>query len=346
MKLNKHFIKVIGTAVIGAMALTACGGGSDTSTSSEPTEVENNGEVITIKVGHIAPPTHSFTLGMEALTEAITEETDGQVQFEIFGGGQLGGERDMVEQVQLGSLDMGVFTTAPASNFVNDLAVLDMPMLFRDRDHIYNTLDGEVGQDILASVNSQGFKAFSFWENGMRHLSNNKQEIRSVEDMKGLKMRSLENDMILETYRTLGADPTPIAWPEVYTSFQQGVVDGHDNAIGVIESTNMYEVQDHLSLVGLQYAAAILMMNEDKFNSLPSDVQEVFVRLGAEFADVQRSMTADLEAEQLELLAGHGMQIIETGDIDLDSFRTAVEPVYEKFSGQFGDLVERINAVE
>ena len=344
--MKNHLFKILGTTVLGAMVLAGCGGNNDT--TSDANAAENTGEEITIKVGHIGPPSHSFTLGMEELTEAITAETDGQVKFEIFPGGQLGGERDMVEQVQLGTLDMGIFTSAPASNFVSELAVLDLPMLFRDHQHAYNTFDGEVGKDLLGFIDEQGFKGLGLWENGMRHMLTNDVQVRSAEDLKGMKVRAIGNDLVLDTYRALGADPTPIEWPEVHTSLQQGIVDGHDNAYGVIHSTGIYEVQDYLSEVGLYYAAAVLLMNEDKFNSLPADIQEVFVRLGEEYAHVQRKMTTDMEAEQKkELLEfDDGLEILESDEIDIESFRTAVQPVYDKYADSFGDLVERIQAVE
>ncbi|WP_373558537.1 TRAP transporter substrate-binding protein DctP [Bacillus sp. FJAT-45350] len=349
--MKRHLIKVLGTAVIGMMALTGCGGSDDASTApagegQDP--VENTGEEFVIKIGHIGPPTHSYTLGIEALAEAIEEETNGQVKFEIYPGGQLGGERDMVEQVQLGSLDMGVYTSAPASNFVKELAVLDLPMIFRNHQHAYDTLDGEVGQELLGLIDNAGFKGLAFWENGMRHVITNGVQVRSAEDIKGMKMRAIENDLVLETYRALGSDPTPIAWPEVHTSLQQGVVDGLDNAYGVIHSTGIYEVQEYLSEVGLYYAAAVLIMNEDKFNSLPADIQEVFVRLGQEYAHVQRKMTTDDEEKQkAELVVlEDGLEILEFDEVDVESFREAVQPVYDKFGSQFGDLVERIQAVE
>jgi tripartite ATP-independent transporter DctP family solute receptor len=345
----KKYMSFLGTMIIGGMTLTACGGNdASTDSSSEGEEVENTGEEITIKVGHIGPPSHSFTLGMEELTEAIEAETDNQIQFEIHPGGSLGGERDMIEQVQLGTLDMGIYTTAPASNFVTELAVLDLPLIFRDHQHAYDSLDGEVGQELLGLVDDQGFKGLGFWENGMRHLLSNDAPIQSADDLQGMSMRAIGNDLVLDTYRALGADPTPIEWPEVHTSLQQGVVDGHDNAYGVTHSTGIYEVQDYLSEVGLYYAAAILLMNEDKFDSLPSDIQEIFVRLGQEYADVQRKMTTDMEAVQKEELQefDNGLEILDADEVDIASFRDAVQPVYDKHADAFGDLVERIEAIE
>ncbi|WP_236939132.1 DctP family TRAP transporter solute-binding subunit [Evansella clarkii] len=368
--MKKHLLKVLGTVLISTAVLTACGGGEDPADAeasdasgsdneanadegNDSGEAENNsaadsGDVINIKVGHIGPPTHSFTLGIEELTAAIEEETDGQVKFEIFPGGQLGGERDMVEQVQLGTLDMGIYTSAPVTNFVPELAVLDLPLIFRDHQHAYDTLDGEVGEELLSLIDAQGFKGLGLWENGMRHMLSNGKPILSADDLNGMKVRAIGNDLVLDTYRALGADPTPIEWPEVHTSLQQGIVEAHDNAYGVTHSTGIYEVQEYLSEVGLYYAAAVLLMNGDLFESLPEDVQEVFERLGKEYAHVQREMTTDIEAEQKQELMefDNGLEIYDAAEVDIDSFREAVQPVYEKYADEFGDLVERIQAVE
>src|SRR5690606_29233979 len=133
----------------------------------------------------------------------VEKETGGKVKFEIYGNGQLGGEREIIEQVQLGSLDMTVVTAGPVGNFVEEFSVLEMPFLFRDLDHVYKTLDGELGQSLMAELEKAGFKALGIWENGMRHLTNDQKPIRSPEDLKGMKMRTVENDVYVETYKAL-----------------------------------------------------------------------------------------------------------------------------------------------
>lgn len=301
---------------------------------------------IVLKVGHIAPEEHSYAKGFNQFAEAVEKETGGKVKFEIYGNGQLGGEREIIEQVQLGSLDMTVVTAGPVGNFVEEFSVLEMPFLFRDLDHVYKTLDGELGQSLMAELEKAGFKALGIWENGMRHLTNDQKPIRSPEDLKGMKMRTVENDVYVETYKALGADPTPIAFPEVYTSLQQKVVDGLDSSYGVFHSTKLYEVQKHLSEVGIYYAAAPLLMNKDKFESLPEDVQQVLVEKGREFAKVQRQINQEMEKEQKEDFIRKGGKVVEAEDLDLEAFRKAVQPVYEKYGNRFGDMIERIEAVK
>lgn len=316
------------------------------SSKTEGNASEGKSESAIIKVGHIAPDEHSYTKGLEQFAESVEKETNGQVTFEIYGGGQLGGEREVVEQVQLGTLDMTLVTAGPLGNFVDKFSVLEMPFLFRDIDHVYKTLDGEIGKELMGLIDEQGFKTLGLWENGFRHLTTKDQTIKSPDDTKGLKMRTVENDLYVDTYQSIGSDATPIAFPEVYTSLQQGVVDGMDVSYGVMHSTKMYEVQKNLSEVGIYYAAAPLIINQEKFESLPEDVQKVLVEKGKEFTEVQRQINHDMEVDQKKDLVDKGIKIVEKKDIEIDAFAKAVEPVYKKNKDRFGDLIERIQNVK
>lgn len=338
----------IGFVFIISISLAACSSSTSSSAPEETdgkSESEQSDDIIDIKVGHIAPDDHSYTKGIEAFAEAVEEESDGRVRFEIFGNGQLGGEREIIEQVQLGSLDMTVATGGVLGSFVPEMSVLEMPFLFNDVEHAYQALDGDIGEELMQKIDEAGFKTLGIWENGMRHIINNKHPVHSPDDMKDLKIRTVENDLYLETYQALGADPTPIAFPEVYTSLQQGVIDGQDNSYGVMVTTKMYEVQNHLTENMVYYASAPVLMNVDTFNALPEDIQEIFVNAGREFTDVQREINQNMEAEQIEFLKEEGVEIVVPTEEEMEAFRTAVEPVYDKLSDQFGDMVERIRTI-
>lgn len=359
MKIKKMHLVLFALTLVFTLFLAGCGAdaepaasedeaGNDANDGAEEEDVasEADTESYTFKIGHVAPPNHSYSLGLEQYAELIDERTDGQVQFEIYGDSQLGGERDLTEQIQLGTLDMGLITSGPVGNFVPEISVLEMPFIFRDVDHVYNTLDGDIGDELLAQLEDAGFKGLGFWENGFRHLSNNKHEIRAPEDLDGLVMRTIENEIFVDTYRALGADATPIAWPEVYTSVQQGVVDGFDASYGVFESTKMYEVQDYFSEASIYYASALLLINLDLYNSLPADIQEIMLDTGKEFAADQRALNQEMEEEQKQNMLDNGVEIIDAADMDIDPFRDALQDVYETHSGSFGDYVERIQAVQ
>ncbi|OLS36332.1 C4-dicarboxylate ABC transporter substrate-binding protein [Alkalihalophilus pseudofirmus] len=344
--MKKRKILSIASTTACLLWLTACGGSDEVSSEAEAAEAPASDEVITLKVGHIAPPEEAYALGFDAYAEAVEEATDGRVQFEIFGNGALGGERELLEGVQLANLDMSVITTGVVTNFVPEVTAIEFPFLFRDLDHAYQTLDSDIGQELLDTMSNAGLKGISFWENGQRHIANNQQPVKTPDDLKGLKMRTIESDLLLDTYSALGTNATPMAFPEVYGGLQQGVIDGSDFSYGVISSTNVYEQVDHFTEAGLYYASATLLMNDDLYESLPADIQETLVTLGKEFAATQREISQTLEEEQKQQLLDNGVEIISAEELDLDAFREQVQPVYEKYEEQYGNILERIANVE
>lgn len=344
--------KLMGFTLVLFLVLAGCSSEPSSEPNSEPSSKPSadsssgSEEVFILKAGQVGPPTHSYQIGLENFAKDLEEATNGKVKIEIFGGGQLGGERDMTEQVSLGTLDMAVITSGVVGNFVPNLGALEMPFIFRDLEHVYKTLDSEIGDELLAQMENSGIKGLGLWENGYRNFTNNKKEIISPDDMKGLKMRTIENEVFVDTYKALGADPTPIAWPEVYTSIQQGVVDGMDNSLGVIASTKGYEVQSFLSETGIYYASAVLMMSKEKFDALPNDIQEIIIKLGKEHAVKQRALNQEMESAQRQELIDNGVKITPVEDLDMDAFKAAVQSVYEKNANNFGGYIERIKEVK
>ena len=332
-------------AVFSLLVLSACGGGAEDA-SKEKGESGNDSDVIKIKVGHISPDDQAYAIGFKEYAEAVEEATNGKVQFEIFGNGALGGERELLEGVQLGTLDMSLITTGVVTNFVPEVAVIEFPFLFRDLDHTYKTLDGEIGQELLDKMSESNLKGIAFWENGERYVANSQRPVKAVEDLKGLKMRTIESELLLDMYSALGTNATPMAFPEVYNGLQQGVIDGSDFSTGVYYTTKVYEQSKYFSEVPLYYASATLVINQELFDSMPEDVQKVITDLGKEFAAKQRQINQDLMEEYKENLVADGVEIIPAEEINIDGFRQAVESVYEKHAGSYGDYIERIQNVE
>lgn len=326
------------TTVASLLLLAACGGTED--------ETKEDGDVIKIKVGHISPDGEAYSIGFQEYAKAVEEATNGQVEFEIFGNGALGGERELLEGVQLGTLDMSLITTGVVTNFVPEVAVIEFPFLFRDLDHVYKTLDGEVGQELLDKMSDANFKGIAFWENGQRHLANSQKPIKTPEDLEGLKMRTIESELLLDTYKALGTNATPMSFPEVYGGLQQGTIDGSDFSYGVYWSTNVYEQSKHFSEVGLYYSSATLVMNQDLYKSLPEDVQKVVVDLGKEYAEKQRQISQDLEAEQMQNLLDSGVEIVYADELDIEAFRKKVQPVYDTHASKYGSYIERIQNIQ
>ncbi len=296
---------------------------------------------ITLKLAHVVSTSAPYHIGAQELARLVDLKTKGGLKIEIYPGGQLGkGERECIEGLQIGTIDLVVTSTGPVGGFVPQMLVVDLPFLFRDNAHVDKVLDGPIGEDLLKALSKAGIKGIAFWENGFRNLTNNKRPVNKPEDVKGLKLRTMENEVHMDAFRTLGADPTPMTWGEVYTALQQGVIDGQENPINIIRTHKIYEVNKHLALTGHVYSPALLLMNEKKFNSLSPEFQKALIEAGREAAKYERKFIRDNEARMLEELKGFGMQVTYP---DKKLFQKATEPTYKKYESRFGkDLIDKI----
>lgn len=296
---------------------------------------------ITLKLAHVVSTSAPYHIGALEFAKLVDQKTKGQLKIEIYPGGQLGkGERECIEGLQIGTIDLVATSTGPVGGFVPQMLVVDLPFLFRDNGHVDKVLDGPIGEGLLKDLSKAGIKGIAFWENGFRNLTNNKRPVNKPEDVKGLKLRTMENEVHMDAFRTLGADPTPMTWGEVYTSLQQGVIDGQENPINIIRTHKIYEVNKNLALTGHVYSPALLLMNEKKFNSLSPDLQKTLVEAGKEAAKFERKFIRDNEAKMLEELKGFGMQVTTP---DKKLFQKATEPTYKKYESRFGkDLIDKI----
>jgi tripartite ATP-independent transporter DctP family solute receptor len=290
---------------------------------------------------HTAPADHPYTLGMVRYADLVRERTKGRVAIQIHHSRELGDERQVVEGLQLGTIHLTVTSTGPLGGFVPEINVVDLPFLFRDADHAYTVLDGEIGRDLLTKFDAVGIKGLAFWENGFRHVTTSKKPIREPGDMKGLKIRVMENKVHQAAFRQLGADATPMAWGEVFTSLQQGLLDAQENPIPIIYTFKLNEVQKYVSLTGHVYSPAPLLMSKKTWDRMPVDIQKVMADTALEVAKYQRGLIREQEQKQVGELKAKGMIVIENPD--RAAFREAMKPVFEQFQGQFGkDLVQRI----
>jgi tripartite ATP-independent transporter DctP family solute receptor len=289
---------------------------------------------------HTTTEDHPYTLGMVRYAQLVRERTGGRVVVKIHHSRQLGDERQVVEGLQLGTVHLAVSSTGPLGGFVPDMNVLDLPFLFRDANHAYKVLDGEIGRSLLAKFEAVGIKGLAFWENGFRHITTAKKPVARPADLKGLKIRVMENRVHQAAFRQLGADATPMAWGEVFTSLQQGLLDAQENPIPIVSTFKLYEVQKFLALTGHVYSPAPVLLSKKSWDRMPTDVQKILLDTAVEVATVQRQLNRTQEQKQLGDLKAKGMTVIE--DPDRAAFREAMRPVVEQFQGQFGGLVQRI----
>lgn len=290
---------------------------------------------------HTTTQDHPYTLGMIRLAQVVRERSQGRVTIRIHHSRQLGDERQVVEGLQLGTVHLTVTSTGPLGGFVPEMNVLDLPFLFRDATHAYKVLDGEIGRSLLDKFEAVGIKGLAFWENGFRHITTGKKAIEHPADLKGLKIRVMENRVHQAAFRQLGADATPMAWGEVFTSLQQGLLDAQENPIPIVSTFKLYEVQKHLSLTGHVYSPAPVLLSKKTWDRMPPDIRKIVSDTAMEVARVQRQLNRGQEQKQLGELRAKGMTVVENPD--RAAFREAMKPVFEQFESQFGkDLVQRI----
>lgn len=300
-----------------------------------------------VKIGYALPEASHYGAGANKWAEVTEAETAGEFDFVHFASSGLGGEREVLEGLQLGTVEATIVSSGVLSNFVPEAGVFDIPFLFRDFDHARATLDGPIGQEMLAKFEDQGMVALAWGEQGFRHITNNRNPVNEVKDLAGLKLRTMENPVHIEAFKTLGAAPTPMGWPEVVSALQQGTIDGQENPLSVIVSSKLNEVQKYLTLSGHVYAPNVLMVSKSFWDGLNEAEQEAFRKGALEGGLAMRAFVDDAEASGAQAMKDAGMDINELDVTQKAALQEALAPAYEGYAKTFGaELIEAIGQVE
>ncbi len=303
-------------------------------------------KTIDLKLGHVSATTHPYHIEAELVAKDVYERTNGEVQIHVFPSNQLGQQREMVEGLQLGTLDIVFTSSAVLAQFAPKVQVIDLPYIFRDREHAYKVFDGPLAQEIYKGVESVGTYVTT-WENGVRHFVNNVHQIKTPKDMEGLKLRVMENKVYIELAKMLGANPTPMAYGELYTALQQGTVDGADAPAGNIYTERFYEVLKYLCLDGHSYSPSIVLVSNNLAKKVGEKNAQIIIQTFKDHTTAQRDLSIKDEAEKLKLLKDSGLDIHQTTPEEKKLFMEAVKPVWEQFADVVGqDLIDKIVATQ
>lgn len=295
-----------------------------------------------IKAGHGTTTGHPTHFALVRFAELVSEKTNGDVKVEVYPDRQLGEEREMVEGLQFGSVDMAVVSTGPLLAFAPEIGIVDLPFLFRDSAHVYKILDGEVGKELLSKFEPRGIHGLAWWENGWRHLTANK-EIDKPEDLSGMKLRTMQNPVHMAAFETLGASPVPMVWGEVFTSLGQGVIDAQENPITVIYVNSLWEVQSHLMLTGHVYGPHVALFSKMKWDSLTPEQQTAISEAAVEATKFQREKSAELETDYLARLKEKGMTVVK---VDTTPFRDALRDLAASQNNIDPALLEKVQSTQ
>jgi len=325
MRLFRALCRAIAVAAAGAIALAVLPAAAQTALKMNISLAQNS----------------SYGVAIDAFAREVEQRTQGRYRIQNFYSAALGAERESVEGVQLGTLDLTLTSTGPLPNFVPEVAILDIPFLFRDYAHARAVLDGPIGADLLQKFPPKGMVGLAWAENGFRHMTNSKRPVNTPEDLKGLKMRTMENPIHIQAYRQFGILPTPMAFTEVFTALQQGTVDGQENPLSVITSAKLDQVQKYLTLTGHVYSPAVILMNKARWDALSPADRQAFSDAAREAVKVNRARIDDDERRAVADLRAKGMTVTE--NVDKARFQAQLAPVYADFAKRFGqDNIDRI----
>jgi TRAP-type transport system periplasmic protein len=330
----KKFLALFLSALL-VLTLAACGGNENASEGDKEKDKEEV-KVKIIRAGIGLNDQHPQYLGLLKFKEIVEGKTDGQIKVETYHSGQLGDDRTMTEGLQLGSQEVTIPSTAPLANFVPEFSVFDFPFLFPTEEVADKVLDGEVGQKFLQKLEDQNLVGLAYWENGFRNVTNSKRGIATVEDFKGLKLRTMENDLHLESFRALGANPTPMAFTELFTAMQQGTVDGQENPYATIYLQKFQEVQKHVSNTNHIYSPFVFLMSKSFYDGLTADQQQIVKEAAVEAGLYERELNREANAKYLADLQAEGMTYTEISEAEHARMKEVVQPVLDKYADKIG----------
>jgi len=293
-----------------------------------------------INIATVTNPDLVHTKAAFWFKECVEKAAPGKLAVAVHHSASLGSETQVLQQIQLGTTQMSVCTTGPIEAFVPEIKALEMPFVFPSYEAADKVLDGPIGQELGKKFEKSGFVALAYLDNGFRNVTNSKRPVKTPEDLKAMKIRTMEAPTHLAIWRAIGANPTPMAWP-IFTQLQQGVIDGQENPISVIHGSKLPEAgQKYLTLSRHVYSALVFVANKAFIDGLPAAERKVVMDCARSASLQGRSHIRDNEAKQIAELKAAGMQVEDKPD--LEAFRKATAPVIESASGDTKKLVEQI----
>ncbi|MGN7802453.1 MULTISPECIES: DctP family TRAP transporter solute-binding subunit [Ensifer] len=289
-----------------------------------------------LKLSYVVPKTHSYGAGVEFLERWLDEKSGGKIQLKGYSDGLLGAEVQSISGAKGNVIQLAVVSTAAAATTVPAFGLFDMPYLFRTHAEADAILDGEIGSDILGKLEENSLIGLCYWENGFRQVTNNKHPIMKLEDFAGLKIRTIENPVFIDTFNTLGANAVPMAFTEVYSALETGAIDGQETPHNSISTSRFYEVQKYVSETGHIYGAAVVLASKGLWDQLNEDERNL-LRKGCEEARAfERGKNRENDPKLKESLVAEGMEANGLSPEELGRIQQALKPVYDKHADRIG----------
>jgi len=314
--------------VVLAIGQAFAGGSSESKAAAQPVKI--------LKISNGINEQHPTYLACLKFKELVESKLPGKYEVQVYANAQLGDDVRATEGVRMGTLEMVATSASPLTGLIPELNVFDLPFVitsYKAADAIY---EGPVGAKLGALLEPKGIKLLAYYENGFRQLTNSVREIKSPADLRGLKIRTMQNPIHLEAFRALGANPTPMPFSEVFTAMQQRTIDGQENPIPTIYLSKFYEVQKFTSLTGHVYGPHILLINKNIFDSFPANDQKIILAAAQESARYQREVNRKMASDQIAELRKAGMTVTELSAEQLKAFQDATASVYASWEPKIG----------
>lgn len=314
-------LSMLGVAMLVVVALAACGDSEEEFTITISNSVEED------------TPLHE---GLMKFKEVAEEESDGRLNVEVFSNAELyASEREAIEAVQAGNIEAASPATAPLTNFVEEFQVLDFMFVFEDIDDANETLDGELGDVLREKLEEHQLKGIGWGSAGLTQITNSEKPLETIEDFKGMKLRTMENNIHLDSLEEFDANPQPYAFGELYSALQQNIFDGMQTTAQLIESSKIYEVQEYITIMDNSYTAEALVMNKDFYDSLPEDLQQVVDDAGEEFTEYEREISKEYDEEAIEFLTEE-LEANELSDEVKEEMAERLQPIMDDYEEEVG----------
>ncbi|WNS77733.1 TRAP transporter substrate-binding protein [Domibacillus sp. DTU_2020_1001157_1_SI_ALB_TIR_016] len=345
MRMNTWLKRLAAGVVLpGVLLLGACsdGGGNATKTGSASTEgIQER----TIKAGIGNSEKHPQGQGMVKFKELVEEKSGGKMKVQNFFDATLGDDQKMTEALQAGMQEVTVPSTSPLVGTIKEFGIYDFPFVFNNEEEAYAVLDGAVGQKLLDKLPEHDLVGLGYWENGFRNLTNSKHPVETAADFKGLKIRTMQNEVHLDAFSKLGANPSPMAFSEVFTALETGTVDGQENPLATIQTQKYYEVQDYLSITKHVYTPFVFLVSKKFWDGLSEEEQKIMSEAAQEAGKYQRELNQKENEKALKTLKEEGMKINEVTPEEMEKMKEIIQPVTDEYAQKFGaDLVDEMMA--
>ena len=295
--------------------------------------------VYELKLGHQTPETEPYHVAALKFKEMVETGSNGRVRITIFPAGQLGFDRDLIEGLQFGTIDLAYVTSSPLGNFIPGFAALDLPFLFRDWDHVESALQQPFMQDLYKTGDEKGLYPMALLPRGFRSVTNSKRPIMTADDFKRIKIRVIESPVFVSTFEALGATVTAMNWGEVFTALQQGAIDAQENSINTIYNERLFEVQKYVTLTEHIFAMTTFVASKTSFNKLPPDLRDLIRESAIEASRLTGLECRDQESDYAKLLVNRGILFNE---IDKTQLRPLVQKTYDDFIARSDSSVAQL----